>query len=138
MTSVCLQRGALRAGLRLSKRNLRRTAVPTTSANPDRRTRGRFPLDADLRFQASWRGKSISGKGQVVNISSKALAFRTEGLLQPRMRLRVSVAWPAKLNECKLRLAFEGVVLRERDGLVVATIERPQFRTSREAGGSCP
>ena len=108
------------------------------SANPDRRTHLRFSLDADLRFQASWRGKSISGKGQVVNISSKALAFRTEGLLQPGMRLRASVAWPAKLNECKLRLAFEGVVLRARDGLVVATVERPQFRTSREGGGRSP
>ena len=138
LTSVCIQRGALRAGLRLSKRNLRHTAVPTnkiTSANPDRRTRLRFPLDADLRYQVSLQGK-ISGTGQVVNISSKALAFRTGGPLQPGMRLRVSVAWPAKLNECKLRLAFEGVVLRARDGLVVATVERPQFRTSREGGGS--
>ena len=102
------------------------------SANPDRRTRLRFPLDMDLRFQVSRHGKSISGRGQVVNISSKALAFRTEGPLYPGMRLSVSVAWPAKLDECKLRFVFVGVVLRASDGLVVATIERPQFRTSRE------
>ena len=123
----------------MPKRNLGHTSVPTnkiTSANPDRRTRLRFPLDMDLRFQVSRYGKSMSGTGQVVNISSKALAFRTGGLLQPGMRLSVSVAWPAKLNECKLRLAFEGVVLRARDGLVVATVERPQFRTSREGSGS--
>ena len=107
-----------------------------TSDNPDRRTRLRFPLDMDLRFQVSRYGKSMSGTGQVVNISSKALAFRTGGPLHPGMRLSVSVAWPAKLKECKLRLAFEGVVLRTRDGLVVATIERPQFRTSREGHGS--
>ena len=125
----------------MPKRNLGPTSVPinkVTDANTDRRTRLRFPLDMDLRFQASWRGKSISGQGQVVNISSKALAFRTGGSLHPGMRLSVSVAWPAKLNECKLRLAFEGVVLRARDGLVVATVERPQFRTSREGGGSSP
>ena len=123
----------------MSKRNLGHTPVPinkVTGANPDRRTRLRFPLDMDLRFQVSRYGKSMSGTGQVVNISSKALAFCTEGLLQPGMRLRVSVAWPAKLNECKLRLAFKGVVLRASDGLVVATIERPQFRTSRDGAGS--
>jgi hypothetical protein len=124
----------------MPRKNLRPTSVPTnrlTDVNPDRRIRLRFPLDAELRYQVSWQGK-MSGTGHVVNISSKALAFRTEGLLQPGMRLRASVAWPAKLNECKLRLAFEGVVLRARDGLVVATVERPQFRTSREGGGRSP
>jgi len=123
----------------MPKRNLGHTSVPTnkvTSANPDRRTRLRFPLDMDLRFEVSRYGKSISGKGQVVNISSRALAFRTEGVLYPRMRLRASVAWPAELDECKLRFVFEGVILRASDGLVVATIERPQFRTRREGHAS--
>ena len=106
------------------------------SANPDRRTHLRFSLDADLRFQASWRGKSISGRAQVENISSKAMAFRTGEPLYSGMRLRVSVAWPAKLDECKLRFVFVGVVLRACDGLVVVTIERPQFRTSRKRRGS--
>ena len=115
------------------------TSVPTnkvTDPNPDRRTRLRFPLDMDLRYQVSWHATSMSGTGQVVNISSKALAFRTGAPLHPGMRLSVSVAWPTKLDECKLRFVFEGVVLRASDGLVVATIERPQFRTSREGRGS--
>ena len=121
----------------MPKRYLGHTSVPKVAdANQDRRTRLRFPLDLDLRFQVSRYRKSISGRGQVVNISSKALAFRTEGLLHPGMRLSVSVAWPARLDECRLRFAFEGVVLRTGDGLVVATIERPQFRTSREGYGS--
>ena len=96
----------------------------------------RFSLEADLRFQASWRGTPINGKGKVVNISSKGLAFRTGERVYPPMRLKVSVAWPARLDKCKLRLVFVGVVLRASDGLVVATIERPQFRTSREGRGS--
>ena len=121
------------------KRNLTHTSVPAnkvTDANPERRTCLRFPVDMDLRFQSSWRRKSISGEGQVVNISSKGLAFRAEGPLYPGMRLRVSVAWPAKLDKCRLRFVFVGVVLRASDGLVVATIERPQLRTSREGHGS--
>ena len=115
-------------------RILSHTAGGTTeinSANPDRRTHLRFPVDADLRYRVS--GQKIRGTGQVENISSNALAFRTEGLLQPGMLLSLSVAWPAKLDECKkLRFVFEGVVLRAGDGLVVTTIERPQFQSSRE------
>jgi hypothetical protein len=53
------------------------------------------------------------------------------------MRLRVFVAWPVRLDECKLRLVFDGVALRARDGLVVVTIERPQFRTAgRDTGAA--
>jgi hypothetical protein len=70
----------------MPKGNPRHNSVPTnkvTDVNPDCRTRLRFPLDMDLQFQISRNGKSISGRGQVVNISSKALAFRTEGPICP-------------------------------------------------------
>jgi hypothetical protein len=40
------------------------------------------------------------------------------------------MAWPAKLDECLLRLVFDGVVLAVRGSLVVVTIERPNFRTA--------
>jgi hypothetical protein len=40
------------------------------------------------------------------------------------------MAWPARLDECMLRLAFEGIVLAVRGSLVVVTIERPNFRTA--------
>jgi hypothetical protein len=46
------------------------------------------------------------------------------------MRLRVSMEWPAKLDECKLRLVFEGVVLRTDRGLVIASIKHSEFRTA--------
>jgi hypothetical protein len=35
-----------------------------------------------------------------------------------------------------LRLAFDGEVLRVRDGLVVVTIERPEFRTAGKSTAS--
>ena len=115
-------------------RILRHTAGGTNeinSANPDRRTHLRFPVDADLWYRIS--GQKIRGTGQVENISSNALAFRTEGLLQPGMLLSASVAWRATLDGCKKpRFVFEGVVLRAGNGLVVTTIERPQFRSSQE------
>lgn len=109
--------------------------LPTPSislSTRDRRRRLRFPLDTDLRYQLAGHGPAgpISGTGQVENISSRGLAFRANALLEPGLRLKVSMAWPARLDECMLRLAFEGVVLAVRGSLVVVTIERPNFRTA--------
>ena len=103
-----------------------------TLSTTDRRRRLRFPLDTDLRYQLAGHRSTcaVSGTGRVENISSRGLAFRPDGPLEPGLRLNVSMAWPAKLDECMLRLAFEGVVLAVRGGLVVVTIERPNFRTA--------
>jgi PilZ domain len=97
----------------------------------------RFPLEAELRYQIVRRGPGqlIRGTGQTENISSRGLAFRADRPLQSGMRLRVSMAWPAKLDECKLRLVFEGVVLRVGGNLVIVTIKGAEFRT---AGRSTP
>lgn len=63
--------------------------------------------------------------------TEEALAFRADGQLERGMRLRVSLAWPATLDDqCKLRLAFEGTVLRTGGNLVVQAIRRPEFRTA--------
>jgi len=91
-----------------------------------------FPVDAELRYQIVRRGtgKLVNGTGEVVNISSRGLAFRSGGSLQSGMRLRVSMGWPAKLDKCKLRLVFEGVVLRVAGNLVIVTIKGAEFRTA--------
>ena len=101
--------------------------------NHERRQRLRFPLDTELRYQVIRRGhgEPIRGTGHVENISSKGLAFHTDGLLERGLRLSVSMAWPARLdNQCILRLVFEGLVLRTRGNLVVVSIEQPEFRTA--------
>ena len=79
-----------------------------TAAVHERRRHLRFPVDAELRYQIVRRGtgKLVSGTGQVDNISSRGLAFRADRPLQSGMRLRVSIGWPAKLDECKLRLCL--------------------------------
>src|SRR5260370_24593586 len=117
-------------------RELEDSGLPTpevTAAVIDRRNRFRFAMNAELRYQVAGGGESdpIRGTGKVENISSKALAFRADGQLEPGMRLRVSVASPATLEvQCKLRLAFEGIILRTRGNLVVLAIQRPEFRTA--------
>ena len=100
-------------------------------ANSDRRKHLRFPLETEVRFQFSGPGhRPMQGTGKVENIGSRGLAFRADVPLKPGMRLSISMAWPAKLDECMLRLAFEGVVRRADGGLVVVSIERPEFRTA--------
>src|SRR6476469_9837453 len=103
-----------------------------TAAVHERRRHLRFPVDAELRFQIVRRGPGqlIRGTGEVVNISSRGLAFRADGPLQSGMRLRVSMAWPAKLDDCKLRFVFKGVVLRVDGNLVIVTIKGAEFRTA--------
>lgn len=95
-------------------------------------------MEAELRYQILGRdqAKQFQRIGQVLDISSKAVAFRTDDPINRDMRLKVSLAWPAKLGECRLRLNFEGVVLRTRGNLVVVSIERPDFRTAgRDTAG---
>jgi len=102
-----------------------------TSTGKERRRRLRFPLNADLRYEALGKGTVVNGNGWVHDISSSGMAFHADKALQVRMRLRISMAWPAKLrNETKLRLVFEGVVLRTLGRLVVVNISQPEFRTA--------
>ena len=99
----------------------------------DRRRRRRFALDTGLRYEVAGTSgaEPVKGTGQVLNISSRGIAFFADGPLERNQRLRVSMDWPAKLdNQTMLRLVLEGVVLRTRNNLVVINIERPEFRTA--------
>jgi hypothetical protein len=123
--------------LPVATRELKDTMSPTNQ-NPvttgDRRKRLRFPLDMDVRFQFSGfnRRNPTQGTGKVENMSSSGLAFRTDEPPKPGSRLAVSIAWPAKRDDCSLRLVFKGRVLRASGGLVVVTILRPEFRFARK------
>lgn len=107
-------------------------------ANDERRRNLRFLLNTELRYQVCVRKNRapIRGTGQVHNIGSKGLAFRADGPLTAGWRLSVSMAWAAKLDDCMLRLVFEGVILRASDDLVVVTIERADFRTAGTTTGT--
>jgi hypothetical protein len=99
----------------------------------DRRRRLRFPLKTELTYHVLGRGygNPRRGTGEVVNISSRGLAFHTDDPLEPGSHLRVLMSWPAKLdNKTMLRLVFEGVVLRTRGNLVVTNIAHPELRTA--------
>jgi len=76
----------------------------------------------------------------VLDLSSKALAFSTSGqAIERGMPLKGSIPWPAALDDnCKLRLTFEGAVLRTRGNVTVVSIERTVFRTAgKNAEATC-
>jgi hypothetical protein len=114
-------------------------ALPTQQSTTDRRARLRFPLNTELRYQISGRdhGEPIRGIGQAENMSSKGLAFRADKPLVPGLRLKVSMAWPVKLDDkCTLRLVLEGTILRTTGDLVVLTISNTEFRTAGTTTGA--
>lgn len=93
----------------------------------------RFSIDTGLRYEVAGKhgAEPVKGAGQIVNMSSRGIAFLADGPLERNQRVRVSMDWPAKLdNQTMLRLVLEGVVLRTRNNLVIINIERPEFRTA--------
>jgi hypothetical protein len=94
----------------------------------DRRRRRRYPVALTLRWHLV-RGQ-LSGTGSTLDMTSRALAFRTGGVA-PRMGsyLEVSLVWPVLLNDtCPLRLMLWGSVLRSEPGRTVILVERHAFR----------
>ena len=102
----------------------------------ERRNRRRFPLNLPVRFSVSGRGqKEAQGNGEVVNISSQGVAFRTEAALEAGLGVRASITWPVALGgECLLQLSIEGKILRHDGDLAVVEVRKHEFRTSGRIG----
>lgn len=102
----------------------------------ERRARQRFPLNLEVRFTAG-KGprQQIQGRGEVVNISSRGVAFRTGTALTPEQSIQASIEWPVTLNgDCVLRVTVEGRVIRVESGLSVMRVDRYEFRTGGRVG----
>jgi hypothetical protein len=97
----------------------------------ERRKRQRFPMSLGIKFSSGNRRIRTDGQGEVVNISSTGVAFRTPVALTPGTSIQASMNWPVTLNgDCILRVSMEGRVVRTtEDGLAVMSVERYEFRT---------
>ena len=100
-------------------------------ASLERRKRQRFPISLGIRFTSGNRRMHTEGQGEVLNISSSGVAFRTATELTPGTPIQASMCWPVTLNgDCILRVSMEGKVVRTADnGLAVMSLERYEFRT---------
>jgi c-di-GMP-binding flagellar brake protein YcgR len=97
----------------------------------NRRSKVRYPISLPVKFTVRSKKDQKTGFGTLIDISSKAVAIRAEGGLQPGMKVSASIGWPAMLgNECALQLCFDGHVVRVDGSLVAVSIDRYDFRTA--------
>jgi hypothetical protein len=94
----------------------------------EKRNKLRFPLDCEILFQVV-SNVNLRGVGRLVDISSKALSFRTETVLPLGTRLQISIPWPVRLGDCPLKLVALGRVMNKRGEVVVVSIDLHEFRT---------
>jgi len=92
-------------------------------------------VDLEIRFSAGRGRRHVQGVGQVVNVSSSGVAFRSESPLDADWYINASMQWPVALNgNCALRIAMTGRIVRVTGDVSVMNIETYEFRTSGRAG----
>ena len=101
------------------------------SANRDRRTNDRFPLENALRYRfLGARDPAPAGTGQTLNMSSTGILLKVESTLPVGQKIEVSVDWPAQLNDhCGLKLVALGKVVRSSAEQAAVSIDKYDFRT---------
>jgi len=96
----------------------------------DRRSSQRYPIDAALRYRFVLNRKAVTGTGGTVNLSSDGVLFRTANPLPKGVRIELSIAWPARLdNLVGLNLHVTGETVRTEGSFTAVIFRRHEFRT---------
>ena len=101
--------------------------------NRTRRADHRYTLEAPLHYEIV-RGNAVlnQGFGTTVNISSGGVLFYAADPLPIGASIRLSIAWPARLNnQTALQLCVSGQVVRNQGACSAMAIQRHEFRTRR-------
>ena len=90
----------------------------------------RYPFRAEARFQIISRRNPTAGIGRTVDLSSVGVLIETAEPLPKGARIKVSIAWPARLND-RIGLSLEVVGrIARTDGLLAGVaFDRYEFRT---------
>jgi len=101
----------------------------------ERRSKMRYPLELNVRYQTLETRAPTGGSGQTVNMSSSGLLVAGQAELSEGTRLRVTVEWPSLLNgNTPLQLVTIASVVRCTESSFAVAFENYQFRTmSRKA-----
>jgi len=74
----------------------------------------------------------VSGKGNLVNVSSKGAAFTSNETFALGTRVELAISWPALLyGVTHIKLVLGGTVIRSDEGLTALEIIRHEFRTQK-------
>ena len=103
----------------------------------ERRGAYRYPVTFDIHWcSLRWSDKDSSGKGRCVNMRSTGILFTTSTRLQIGFPLKLSIAWPVRLNgACSLKLIVRGRVIRSCETSAALHIDYHEFRTRGVATG---
>lgn len=108
------------------------TAIQQISSSraAQRRAAYRYPVEADLEYRVVYRGKVLaSGHGRTVNISNSGILFESNGKFTARMRIELTLAWPARLkNGTPVTMHVIGRTVRVRNRLTAVEILRHKFK----------
>jgi hypothetical protein len=96
----------------------------------DQRASRRYAVRADLRYLIVSRRTRIAGTGRTVDLSSRGALIQTADPLPKGAKIKLSIAWPARLNgRIALSLELDSRIARV-DGLLVGVVfDRHEFRT---------
>ncbi len=96
----------------------------------ERRSKMRYPLELNVRYQTLESKTAGAGAGQTVNMSSSGLLVTCDAALREGTRLRLTVEWPSLLNgNTPLQLVTVGSVVRATESNFAVAFENYQFRT---------
>jgi hypothetical protein len=110
--------------------------VPTEIGD-ERRKKRRYPLSLPLKFKVFTRTKVTlsAGAGNLLNISSKGIAFTTDEFVPPTRLIELSISWPILLHGVTpLKLVAVGRLVRMEGHLIAVEVSRYEFRTAKKQG----
>jgi hypothetical protein len=123
---------------------LPRAAHPTTvldtvltEIGEERRKKRRYPLSLPLKFKVFTRTRVplSAGTGNLLNISSKGIAFTTDEFVPPARLIELSISWPILLHGITaLKLIAVGRLVRMEGHLIAVEVSRYEFRTAKKQG----
>jgi hypothetical protein len=94
-----------------------------------------FPIHQEVHYQCV-KGSRISaiGAGRTLEMCSREVRFTIQQPLKAGQSMRVTVAWPALLdNRCRMNLELYGWIVNCEHSHVNVRIERYEFKTRSAA-----
>jgi|SRR5579871_2268543 len=88
------------------------TRFRISNAATERRSKVRFPLVREVRYEFEQSRHAHTGQGETLNISSSGVLIQTEHELEPGTKLQMAISWPMKLNEtASIKLVVDGKIV---------------------------
>ena len=109
----------------------RRVRLPN-GLGSERRTSIRFPVTVGVRYSVSHLCAGVTtSSGQIIDLSSSGLRFAAQALLEPGLKLDVSINWPALPDgRVRLQLIASGVVVWSDGTETGMRIQQHDFKTT--------